>query len=105
MRRQDIPDEELEEISSLTKLLYVVSNVVLNLQKSGFCVKEEQEQQEGEGEELKGGMGLGEADADKEAENIADEIEFEEQLQGLKGDKEANQDDIDNKEDKKDFEM
>lgn len=54
---------------------------------------------------MKDGMGLGEADADKEAENIADEIEFEEQLQGLKGEKEANQDNIDDKDKEKDFEM
>jgi len=50
-------------------------------------------------------MGIGEGEIHDAAENIGDEIEFEEQVQGNKDEEKAEQDNDKNKEEENDIEM
>ena len=39
-----VENKEVEDICGFMKLLYICSRIILNLQKSGFCVKDKEEQ-------------------------------------------------------------
>ncbi|CAI2366578.1 unnamed protein product [Moneuplotes crassus] len=97
---------------SLAKLLYILLTLFLNLTYNGFCGDRDQEEEEGEGEkgenfDVHDGTGMGEG---KGMQNVSDEIEHEEQLEGLKddqGDPDEQPDEKpeDNKEEDKAFDM
>ncbi|GMH65392.1 hypothetical protein TrST_g10125 [Triparma strigata] len=81
--------------SEISKLGFVVVRVFRQLVAKGFCHEDEGEEGEGEGGgeggegkfSLDEGTGMGEGDTN-EAEDVTDQIENEEQLLGLKGDEE-----------------
>ena len=73
---------------SLSKLLYVILSVFIHLTYNGFWGEKDQEDEDGEGDseqnpdmDVHDGTGIGEG---KGMQNISDQIEHEEQLEGLK---------------------
>ena len=93
------------EVVSLMKLGYVLANIAVNIQKNGLCVKEEKEDNEESGSEhIADGMGIGEGEVHEGAENVGDEIEFEEQVMGHKDEEKNENNNAGNKEEN-DIEM
>eukprot|EP01119_Soliformovum_irregulare_P021700 TRINITY_DN7280_c0_g1_i1.p1 TRINITY_DN7280_c0_g1~~TRINITY_DN7280_c0_g1_i1.p1 ORF type:complete len:2005 (-),score=855.75 TRINITY_DN7280_c0_g1_i1:210-5924(-) len=79
---------------SLCKLEFVLLNVFTSLYTKGFCVPKESEEQE-EGDMQTGASGVGLDSAAKGDKDISDEIENEDELEGLKGEKQAEKDEDD----------
>ncbi len=67
------------------KLLQVVGTIMINLYYRGFCLSEEQEGAEEGGMQFMDGTGVGEGHGEN---NVSDQIEYEEQLLGEKGEQE-----------------
>eukprot|EP01015_Nassula_variabilis_P003581 TRINITY_DN1241_c0_g2_i5.p1 TRINITY_DN1241_c0_g2~~TRINITY_DN1241_c0_g2_i5.p1 ORF type:complete len:1010 (-),score=318.66 TRINITY_DN1241_c0_g2_i5:37-3066(-) len=95
-----IIEDEIEHyvrwLKSLNKFEYLMTSVFINLSYKGFCSAEEVENDgdnQGEGDDsgkLVDGTGIGEGQG---VQNVSKQIEFEEQLLGMKNDKEEeNQD-------------
>ena len=80
--------------SSLGKLLFVLLNVFSEIMEKGFCTPPDGEEEDGEGDgdtdDNVAGMGMADGQGNKD---VSDQIEDEEQLLGLKGDKEEEQED------------
>lgn len=57
MALPSINKKDLDNLYSLLKMGHIIATITVNLQKNGFCVKDEQENEEGEGE-LEKGMGM-----------------------------------------------
>lgn len=71
-----------------TKLSYILSNTFYSVIKDGFCVPEpteEGEEEEGQEDDNVDGMGIGEGEGQKD---VSDEIENQDQAEGLKNDEE-----------------
>lgn len=86
---------------SLFKLLYVICTVMYTIATQGFC-KPPDAEESGEGKdggEAMGGVGLGEGSG---AENVSKEIEDESQVEGLKGEDQAENKERDKREDEDD---
>ena len=97
---------------SLSKLLYILCSLFIHLTYNGFCGEKDQEEEEAEGDnegsdfDMADGTGMGEG---KGMQNVSDQIEHEEQLEGLKDDQgdpdDEQQDQNDKNEDEKGFDM
>lgn len=92
----------LDWVYNLNKLVYFITRVFYNLLYSGFCTKPDDPENEkcnNQEYEKELGTGMGEG---KGEENVTGEMEFEEQLLGLKGEKpdEKDQDQPDEPKDK-----
>lgn len=90
---------------SMCKLLYIILSLFIHLTYNGFCGEEDQEH-EGDDEddkdgkfEFNDGTGMGEG---KGMQNVSDQIEHEEQLEGLKDEQGDPDEEPDEKEDKED---
>ncbi|KAJ3272914.1 hypothetical protein HDV01_005111 [Terramyces sp. JEL0728] len=70
---------------SLAKFQYILSNTFYSLLKDGFCIPklEENDEDEGDMQDNVDGMGIGEGEGKKD---VSDEIENEDQVEGLKND-------------------
>lgn len=97
-------EESISALYCLLKLGHIVATITVNIQSQGFCTKDEEgDAEEGEGE-LQAGMGMAEGDIAEGAQNVGDEIDFEEQLRGTKDEQQV-ENDMEDGQDSKDFNM
>jgi midasin len=83
-------DAHLRWHRAMLKLIYVVSSTAKELGESGFCKPAEADETMGaaDGEKTAGGTGMGEG---KGQNNVSNEIEDEEQVEGLQGEDEGDE--------------
>ena len=99
-----IVERTLRYQKSMCKMLHVLLTLFIHLTYNGFCgEKDQDEEEEGEGEkgdnfDFNDGTGMGEG---KGMKNVSDEIEHEEQLEGLKDEQGDPDDEEDEKQEKK----
>ena len=97
----------IDWLYSLNRLQYMVSNVVYNIIYKGFCKVDNQDENNDDNKsddndyDFTDGTGIGEG---KGKENVSKEIEFEEQVLGLKDDQENDDQSEDDKDDQEDQE-
>eukprot|EP01022_Parablepharisma_sp_SALTPOND_P017058 TRINITY_DN2645_c0_g1_i1.p1 TRINITY_DN2645_c0_g1~~TRINITY_DN2645_c0_g1_i1.p1 ORF type:complete len:5413 (+),score=668.55 TRINITY_DN2645_c0_g1_i1:2932-19170(+) len=99
----------LKHMHVFSRAINLITTIFANMLKNGFCVHETSEEDEGEAQENQkmieevNGMGLGEGVG---KQDVSDELQHEEQIEGLKGDVNETEDAPENKKDlDKGFEM
>ncbi|KAL0244512.1 hypothetical protein GEMRC1_008596 [Eukaryota sp. GEM-RC1] len=76
---------------SYTKLCYILLGIFLELSSKGFC-RPQEEQEEEDMEQEQEGMGLGEGETSANAKDVSDELENKEQIMGLEGEDQNEED-------------
>jgi len=91
----------IKHMHNFSRVVQLITTIFANLLKNGFCVHEENDDEAEANENQRmieeiSGMGLGEG---KGKQDVSEQIEHEEQIEGLKGDQEDENNEPENKQD------